>query len=190
MGILSPLPMSSSVRQCVDALRPVCALVVPNLFHHLFLRAAHQAYPGATVFAPRGLERKQPTVVYKVLPDEGPLPVLGDDLEVRLIRGAPAVEEHLFFHRPSRTLILTDPLFHVRSASSWKTRAFLRLMCAYGRPAQTRLWGWFVRDRRAFGEGLREVLDWPFERVVMAHGEPIVEAPAQILRESRARFLG
>lgn len=187
--LVSPLPMDPPIRRAAEALGSVQAIVAPNLVHHLFLRSAHQHHSMAAVFGPPGLERKQPGVPYQVLPEAGGLPPLGDDVQVCFIAGAPSVAEHVFFHVPSRTLILTDLLFHVRTASSWKTRVFLRLMGAYGKPAQSRLWRWLVKDRRKFRSALQQVLEWPFERVVMAHGEPIAGGASATVRRAWSKFL-
>jgi hypothetical protein len=46
-----------------------------------------------------------------------------------------------------------------------------RLAGIYGRLAPTLLERLFVRDRAAFRHSLERILEWPFERVVVAHGE-------------------
>jgi len=51
----SPVEMSGEERTAVEALGPVHAIVAPNLYHHLFLRAAIEAWPDARVLVPDGL---------------------------------------------------------------------------------------------------------------------------------------
>jgi hypothetical protein len=46
---------------------------------------------------------------------------------------------------------------------------------AYGQLVPTILERLLVEDRTAFRHGLERILDWPFERVVVAHGSVSAE---------------
>jgi glyoxylase-like metal-dependent hydrolase (beta-lactamase superfamily II) len=81
------------------------------------------------------------------------------------------VNEVVFFHRPSKTLIATDLAFNVGASSPFPTRFAFRLARAYGRLSPTLLERLMIRDRAAFRRSLKRILEWPFERVVVAHGE-------------------
>jgi hypothetical protein len=92
-------------------------------------------------------------------------------LDQQLLRGFPFANEVVFFHRSSATLIATDLVFNVGSSSPPLTRLAFRLGGSYGRLSPTPLERLLVRDRSAFRDSLERVLDWPFDRVVVAHGE-------------------
>lgn len=189
LALLSPLPLNSTVRSALDRIGVVQTLIAPSLVHYLFLAEAARVYPAAQVLGPAGLERKQPGLKFEPLPERGrPLPDL-PDLEVLHVRGVPYVEEHVFFHWPTRTLLLADLLFHVRQARRWRTRAFFAVMGAYGDARQSRIWRWLVRDRASFGCSLRSILDWPVERVVVAHGERLEGNARQQLEDAWHAFL-
>jgi hypothetical protein len=50
---------------------------------------------------------------------------------------------------------------------------FLRATGTYGRAAQSRVWRILTRDRAAAGQSVARILDYDFDRVVMAHGDVI-----------------
>src|SRR5262245_8950178 len=67
----SPISLKRGMREAVDALGPVKAVVAPSLFHHLSVGEWIQAYPDAVVCACPGLERKRGDLRWhRVLGDE------------------------------------------------------------------------------------------------------------------------
>ena len=159
----------------VGALGPVAYLVAPNLFHHLFVGQWKQAFPEAAIYAAPGLDTKRPDLeIAGVLTGE-PEPGWSESLDQVLVGGFPLANEVVFFHRPSRTLISTDLAFNIGPSSPLLTRLIFRLGGAYGRLSPTILERIFVRDRPAFRQSLERILAWPFDRVVVAHGEVLEE---------------
>jgi hypothetical protein len=103
------------------------------------------------------------------------------------IRG---VAEVALFHRPSATLILTDVAFHLLQFEHWLDRIAWRLNGVPPRfgPARTsRLF--LLHDRAAASEFLNRVRVWPFQRVLVAHGEPLETNAGEVFRQAFARYL-
>jgi len=166
----SPIAASAEVVGEVQTLGRVAHLVAPNRFHHLYVGEWKQACPEATVHAAPGVDRKRADLAIDgVLTDE-PEPGWRGEVDQVLLVGAPLVNEVVFFHRASATLLVSDLAFHVGPESPTLTRAAFRLMGAYGRLTPTLLERLLVRDREGFRRALERVLQWPFERVVVAHG--------------------
>ena len=166
----SPVAPSAELVREVQTLGPIAYLVSPNRFHHLFVGAWQQACPEASVYVAPGLERKRPDLKGAATLTNEPEPDWAGTIDQVLVSGRPVTNEVVFFHRPSATLIATDLALNVGSSSPPLTRLVFRLGGTYGRlcpPPPDRL---FVRDRSAFGRSLARILDWPFERVVVAHG--------------------
>jgi hypothetical protein len=93
------------------------------------------------------------------------------------IEGAPKVDEFVFFHVASRTLIVTDLLFQIRYPVNALTKMILWMAGVNkGKLAQSRLWRSITKDRGAAGRSVAQMLAWNFERVVLAHGD-FVEGP-------------
>lgn len=81
---------------------------------------------------------------------------LGSDLEVLALPGAPAGEIALHWSTEGGTLILGDALINMEAHGF----AFL--------PAK------YCRDHDQMRQSLRRLLDYRFERILFAHGAPIV----------------
>lgn len=167
----SPVAPTAELVREVEALGPVTHLVAPNRFHHLFVGEWLEACPEARVYVAPGLEEKRPDLrIAGVLADE-PDPGWADTVDQVVVRGFPLANEVVFFHRPSNTLVATDLAFNVGSSSPPLTRLTFRLIRAYGRLSPTLLERILVRDQAAFRRSLERILEWPFERVVVAHGQ-------------------
>lgn len=182
----SPVPLPPPLHAALEGEGPVRHVVAPNRLHHLFLADAARAFPGAEAWVAPGLPAKR-----RDLPAHR---VLGDateaawkaDLEQHLVEGAPALSEVVFFHRATRTLLLTDLAFHVRRAPGLLTRLFWRANGALGRFGPTRMVRLVLRDRAAVRRSLDRILAWDFERVTLTHGEVLERGGRQALREAYA----
>jgi hypothetical protein len=122
------------------------------------------------VYVAPGLERKRPDLKVAATLTDQPEPGWSGAIDQVLVGGYPLANEVVFFHRASGTLVASDLAFNIGACSPPLTRAAFRLAGAYGRLAPTLLERLFVRDRRAFARSLGRILEWPFERVVVAHG--------------------
>jgi Domain of unknown function (DUF4336) len=166
----SPIRPTEQLLAAVRSLGHVAAIVAPNRFHHLFAGDWLGACPGSRLFVAPGLEAKRPDLaVAGVLGDE-PEPLWKGVLEQALIQGYPLSNEVVFFHPASRTLIASDLAFHMTADRPARTRLVFRLSGGYGRLAPTFVERLFVRDRAGYRASLERVLEWPFERVIVAHG--------------------
>jgi hypothetical protein len=182
LWIHSPVRMEGATRAAVEALGPVRFLVAPNLMHHLFLGEWAAAFPEARVVAPAGLQSKQPGLRIDVELADTPEAGQAEVLWRHRMRGMPRLEEFVFLHRPSRTLLVTDLAFHIRESPSWLTRTYLRWCGTYGKLAPTVLLKSMVKDRAALRASLDTVLGWDFERVVVCHGEVLEQGGREALR--------
>ncbi len=184
----SPVRFSQEVRAAVDALGPVRFLVAPNLMHHLSLRDWAAAYPDAKVAAPAGLRRKRPDLRIDVALEDTADAGWASVLEQVLVRGMPKVDEVLFFHRPTRTLLVTDLAFNVHRTGSWLTRAYLKLSGAWQRLAPSMLVRSVIKDRAAVRASLARVQAWDVERVVVCHGDVVEQGGQEAVTHAFARL--
>jgi hypothetical protein len=182
----SPVPLGAGERAALDALGSVRYVVAPSKVHHLFVAPLLDAYPNARAYAAPGLSDKRPELPFHAELGEHPPAEWADEIEQTLLRGAPLMNEIIFFHRPSRSLIVTDAAFNIASSDHRWTRAYLRLMGAYGGFAQSKMVRLCVRDRAAVRESLDRVLAWDFDRVIVAHGAVLETGGRQALRAAFA----
>ncbi|HJL15853.1 MAG TPA: DUF4336 domain-containing protein [Sandaracinaceae bacterium LLY-WYZ-13_1] len=182
----SPVAPDEALADAIDALGPVRWLVAPCAFHHLFVEAAAKRWPDAEILAAPGVADKHAELaIGGTLPEAAPAAWDGA-LEALRIGGMPKLEEVVFLHRPSRTLVLTDFLFNVRDGRGWWTRAMLKMAGAWGGPVQSRYFRSLVKDREALRESRDRLLDWDFDRVTVCHGDVIDEAAKDRVAEATA----
>ena len=116
LWIHSPVPINAKLQESIDALGPVRALVAPSRLHHMFVQPWKDAYPQAKIYAAKGLAKKRPDLSIDAVIEDTPL---WEEFHQKRIRGMPAVQEVLFLHRDSQTLITTDFLFYMPDASGF-----------------------------------------------------------------------
>lgn len=180
----SPVRLDPDLRRALDRLGPVRHLVAPNRMHHLFCADWHAVYPDARLWGAPGLAEKAPALaVDGELGDKAPA-AWAKEFDQVLVRGIPALNEVVFRHRRSRTLILTDLVANGSGDEPWGLRLWLRLNGAYGRlatPFEVRFL--LCRDRAAVRRDIGRVLGWDVVRIVMGHGAIVArDAKAELQR--------
>lgn len=169
LWIHSPIKLDDALAAEVEALGPVKHLVAPNCFHHLHMGPAIERWPQAKVHAPPGLRAKRPDLRIDVDLRDGDHP-WGEAFEQIEIVGAPALDEFVFLHRRSGTLIVCDLVFNIHENPSFLTRLILRMVGVWQRLAQSRIWRHYTKDRRAAAQSCSRVLELEFKRVLASHG--------------------
>ncbi|MBM4257703.1 MAG: DUF4336 domain-containing protein [Deltaproteobacteria bacterium] len=182
----SPGPLQPELTTEIHALGAVRALVAPNAMHHLYLSQHLQAFPHATVYVSPALPAKLKSAFpYEALRDESPR-LWSDDFAQHLVGGIPKLQEVVFFHHVSRTLMLTDLAFNIQQSDSWFTRVFMRLNGAYGRFGPSRIFRTMVKDRAALRSSLNRIQEWDFDRIIVTHGEVLETGGKNAMRSQYA----
>jgi hypothetical protein len=178
--IVSPIAPTAELIQQIDALGAVAYIIAPNRYHHLFAAAFKQQYPQAEFLAAMGLAEKCPQLkIDRVLTETAGN--LGADFHyqqfpgiyVPSIKGADPLNEIVFYHRPSRTLIITDIAFNFDRSFDWVTQTVAKLIRSYNQLRPSILEQWMIQDRDVIEQSVRRVLEWDFEPVIMAHGRVV-----------------
>ncbi|WP_338863419.1 DUF4336 domain-containing protein [Myxococcus stipitatus] len=185
LWVHSPVACSPEARAAVDELGPVRFLVAPNLMHHLRVGDWAAAYPEAKVVAPAGLRRKRPDLRVDVELGSGPV---AEGIEQVEVRGMPMLDEFVFFHRPSGTVLLTDMAFNIHRTGSWLTKMYLKLNGAWQRLSPTFITKMVIKDRAAVRASLDQVLAWDVKRVLVCHGDAVEQGAHEALREAFQRL--
>jgi hypothetical protein len=169
----SPVAMSAELRQELDALGPVQHIVCPNLYHHVYAGEAAAAYPQAMLHGPHALRRKRKDLPFANDLSDTPHPDWAGELAPLSIGGC-MLQETVFFHAPSRTLITSDLVENFTSSPHWLTRMYLRVCGMEGKITWGGPYRLLYRDRKSARACIDRLLAWPFERVVVAHGDLIL----------------
>ena len=170
----SPTALTADIASSLEAIGPIQCLIAPNTLHYWWIPDWKDRFPKAQVFGPRALERsaKRKLPPFVALADEAPTLWRGVIDQV-LVKGD-ALTELDFFHRPSRTLILTDLIENFepsRVRSPW-LRWLVRWSGAVDpdgkAPIDMQLS--FLRTRKQVRAAVERMLSWGPERVILSHG--------------------
>jgi hypothetical protein len=186
LALISPVPIDETRAAALAELGEVGFLIAPNVMHHLYLGDAIRRYPGARVLAPRGLVSKRPDLRIDTLLDEDLPGELTQAVDVLRIEGAPRLDEFVFHHRATRSLVVTDLVFNIRQPRGWLAHLLLLLGGTHGRLAASRVWRFLIEDRASVSASIERILALPFDTLVVAHGDVVMAgAHAQLERALR-----
>ena len=186
--VWSPVALTGSLRTEVLALGEVRALIAPNSLHHLFLAEWRAAFPSAKLHAAPGFHRRCPDIAVDAdLADAAP-PEWAADLEQVVVPGNAITTEVVFFHRASRTVLFTDLIqqFDPGWFKGWRGIVARLDRLTGPEAAVPRKFRLAFTDRRAAREAIRRVMAWPADRVLMAHGAPVMDGGAAFIRRAFA----
>jgi len=162
-------------------LNKVHYLVAPNMYHHLHLTKAQKMCPQAQCWLAPGLAAKRVDIKADgVLTDQSPWQDSG--LSTFIVNGMPGLNELVFFHAPSKTLIMTDLVFNIRTSDHWWTRLAMRLNGSYAKFGPSKVMKGMVKEADSARASFEQLLQQPFTRIIMAHGDVLEaeDAPQQL----------
>jgi hypothetical protein len=169
----SPVAWNDALGRALAALGPVAHVVAPNGLHYSWLAAWKKIYPTARFYGTPDLaQRADIALPLDDTLDDVPAPAWSDEIDQQLFAGT-AFSEVDFFHRASRTLILTDLIenFELSRTRAFWLRLLLRLSGATD-PHGTAPYDMrrTFRDRDAVRKGVERMIAWQPERIILAHG--------------------
>ncbi len=192
----SPTQFTPELQTQLSELGPIRALVAPNLVHWMFLRDWQRANPDAKTWAvPRLRQRRQVKEAGIVIDHDlsgTPPTAWGDAIDLVTVPGGFGFSEVALFHKPSRSLVLTDLVLNLEPerlpALVRPIARLLGITTPVGRaPFYVRtvfkLGGWAARNA-----ALRLVQLRP-EHVVFAHGRLFEGNPSDALAQSLSWLL-
>ncbi len=164
-------PFSPEDVAAISAVGTPAFLVEAITLHDTFAKEGRAAFPNIPYLAPEGFSETVgfPTEPLSQLPAawQGEL----DSLE---LAGKSKAPEYVFFHRPSRTLIVTDLAFNVEDDAPLGVRllSYVQVGSQHS-PGMPRPEKFMIGDRAAFLRSVEKMMSWDFDRVIVGHGEPI-----------------
>jgi hypothetical protein len=179
----SPVPIAPDLRSAVKDLGPLAGMVAPNLFHHQFVSEWKAAFPEAKVLCVPGLETKRSDIKFDGVLENVSPPEWRGQVDQLLIEGIPSYGEAVFFHRPSRTMIVSDLVFNYTPAMETSDPGAAKGLGPHSRIRAA------ISDPSAARDSIEKVLRWPFERVILAHGEIVESGGHDRFREGFAFLL-
>jgi hypothetical protein len=192
----SPTEPDDRLRAEIDALGPVRHLVSPNKIHYAHIATWKRAYPEATAWASPGVRERAASQRVDVFfdTDLGDLPeeVWVKDLDQLIFRGGRFMEEVVFFHRKTRTLILADLIENFEAEKVGGLHGWLVRLAGAADPdgkAPIDLRLTFLGGKKEARSTFERMVGWEPEKVIMAHGRPYEREGTAELRRA-FRWLG
>lgn len=189
----SPVAPEAALFAAVDALGPVRHLVAPNKLHYTHLAAWKDRYPSATVWLAPGVRERAASQGLAVPAgealDDAPPAAWAADIDQLRFRGSRFMDEIVFLHRSSATLVVADL---IENFEAERLPPLLRMLVRlagslhpHGRmPLDLRLT--FLGHRRQARACRDRMLAWAPQRVILAHGRCHLQDGSAELRRAFA----
>ena len=174
----SPIEADPNLLEEIDALGEVKHLVSPNKIHYAFIKEWKDRYPNATAWSSPGVEKRADSkdidVAFDRALEEAEPNDWAGDIDQLLFKGSRALEEVVFFHKSSRTLIVTDLIenFEPDRTSNVLWRTVYKLAGTADpdgkTPIDMRMT--FLGQKDQARQCYRRMLNWQPEKIILAHG--------------------
>lgn len=189
----SPVEPAPALLEAIDALGPVRHLVSPNLLHYAHIASWKTHYPQAVAWASPGVRQRAASqrmaVHFDADLEEAPPAAWAGSIHQLLFRGSRVMQEMVFLHRASASLILADL---IENFEAGKLPTAMRWMARLGgvldpdgkAPLDLRMT--YIGRRNEARACLARVLAWQPRRIILAHGRCYLEhAEAELRRAFR-----
>lgn len=173
----SPTKLESGLVDELNNLGPVRHLIAPNWIHYAYVAEWQAQFPKAVRWAAPGVRERAKSRGMDIsfdcdLGDSAETP-WRDEIDQKIVNGSKIHREAVFFHRASKTLILTDLIenFEVERLPWWM-RSIARMAGITdpdGRmPADMRQT--FRNGKGELRNAVELMIGWAPERIIVAHG--------------------
>lgn len=191
--IISPIRLSEQAIQQLNELGGVTHIIAPNLYHYMFANPLKEQYPNAVFWAAPGLKEKEPDLSIDQTLEEDPF-TLSNELEYLFFEGFrtlvpsgfESLNECIFFHSATRTLIITDAAFNFDATFPWTTQLAARVSGIYDMLSPSWLEKLAIAEKGQLSNAINKALEWDFDRVIMAHGSVIESGGKQAFSRAYA----
>lgn len=177
--VISPIRLDDALKAAIESIGEISFLIAPNGFHYLFLSDFLRYFPKAQYYYSPALIKKikkiQEVFPHHKMLDENINSPWMTELRPLLLGGMPNVQEFVFYHQASKTLIACDFMFLIRKPVSRLANLVWRLFGIKPQvPSQSRYFRFQIKDQEAFQRSLEEISKLDLRRIIVAH-EAVIE---------------
>ncbi len=171
LWVHSPVACDAMLAAELRAMGEPQHFVAPSTYHDLYWNEWFANFRDATFYCAPGLNENPREFAFDRVLSHNVREPWESELPKVLVRGMPKINEFVFLHQATGTLIVTDLVFNFDVAQqNLLGKLFLRLNGVYGRVGCSRIFRHFIKDRDAFEKSISEILALDFDRLVLAHG--------------------
>lgn len=165
----SPIEPTPELIAEINNIGAVRYIVAPNKSHHLFFSAFSEHFQNANAYIASGLEAKRPDLKKYTILDESTSQTWNPDLLGFFVYGIPALNETVWFHAATETLIVTDLLFYFGKDNHFIGRTIATLLGVQEKMRMSRTMKLLVKDRNALSQTISKLRTLNIQRVILAH---------------------
>ena len=185
LWVYAPFAISDEDEAAIREQGDVAHVVAPNNFHFKEIGEFTRRFPDAQLWMVPALATKMDELPH--LPLHSMPPTWSADFDGQLFDAALGYEEWIFRHRATKSLILTDLVANLPRPDNALGRVAGAVLdegrgCKSGRLIKAAILG--GRDLKRAREQVDAVLNWDFERVIMAHGAIVARDGKRVLRRA------
>lgn len=192
LWIHSPIAPNEDLFTELDALGRVAYLISPNKIHYAYIADWKKRYPHAQAWSSPGVEERAKNQKVKLvfdapLTDESP-DFWSDEIDQLIFKGSYVIEEVVFFHKSTKTLIVTDLIENfepekIASPIRRKIYRLARVTAPYGQtPIDYRMT--FLGKQSEAKLSFSRMLNWKPDKIILAHGLCFFENGTDELRRA------
>lgn len=185
--IHSPEKIIDSLITEIQKLGEVKYLISPNKIHHLFIQDWIKLFPNAIAFSAPGLKEKRTDVTFHGELSDQPESQWSDEIEQLIFRGSKAMDEVVFFHKKSNTLILTDLIENFHPNHFTGIKKLIANLTGIISPNGKMPLDWrfsFIFGKNEARDSLKEMINWNPNKIIISHGECIYKDAVPFLKKS------
>lgn len=181
LWVHSPVALDQVTKNDIRELGTPRYFVAPNAFHDMYWHPYFQAFQDAEFHGAPGMPSSLTFThtLSDVLPNDW-----ADDFVGIPTLGMPKLNEHVYIHKASKTLILADLVFNFGERNSFWERSFLKLNDVHDKVGPSRLFRAFIKDKKAFRETVDRILTCDFDRIIVGHGQNIETGGKKVLEQA------
>lgn len=142
--------------------------ISPNNVHNIHLKKMNEKFPTAKFYGPKRSAKQSGVDLDKTSSLNS-----SEELIPIFIEGCKTLSETCFYHDLSKTMIATDLLFNMKHEMNLASRMAFTMAGAYHKLNMSRLIRISRNDKKAFKVSIEKLLDYPFETMILNHGENI-----------------
>jgi hypothetical protein len=172
----SPTKLTPTLKKRLDEIGKVTIIVCPNKLHHLYVNSYVDSYPAAKIYAAPGLGEKRKDIQFNGTLLDDPNEAWSEEIDQMVFRGCSFMKEVFFFHKETKTLIITDFMQSIHSYHTLFERMMGRVGGIYDNPSTPRDLRLMMRlDRLTVRQSVKRVKQWNFDKIIIAHGMLITQ---------------
>jgi Domain of unknown function (DUF4336) len=182
----SPTKLDFVSQEEFQRLGPIVAIIAPSWWHDLYLREYLSAYPEAGRYAAPTLVKWNRSLPFRELLDGLAPSLWTNEIDQVHVQGIGLIlDEIVFYHRRSRSLIVADLLFNLSEKDAWITRTMgSAVIGPFPGCRFARLYRPAVTDRRRMRTTIERILAWDFDQIIVGHGAVVENNGKEVFRKA------